>query len=72
MLDYFKIGNWIRICVDEKVYKLRLISYELNFEDYEKTSVDFSDVTMIGSDMTDIESVINNSKKNISKGIFSS
>lgn len=63
MLDYFKVGNWIRICVDEKVYKLRLISYELNFEDYEKTSVDFSDVTMIGSDMTDIESVINNSKK---------
>jgi hypothetical protein len=63
MLDYFKIGNWIRICVDEKVYKLRLISYELNFEDYEKTSVDFSDVTVIGSDMTDIESVINNSKK---------
>ena len=62
MLEYFKIGNWIRIGVDEQVYKLRLLSYELDFENSENTSVEFSDVTKIGNDLTDIENVISNAK----------
>lgn len=62
MLEYFKVGNWIRIGVDGQVYKLRLLSYELDFENYENTSVEFSDVTKIGNDLSDIENVISNAK----------
>lgn len=60
--DHFAIGNWIRIEVDGEVFKLRLLSYELDFSDYQNMSIEFSDVTKINDDLSDIQSVIQNAK----------
>lgn len=56
---YFEVGNWIRVQVDDTVYKLRLLEYEIDFDDFEKlSSVQFSDVTKIPSGITDIQDVL--------------
>jgi RNase P/RNase MRP subunit p29 len=54
----FKVGNWIRIQIDNKIYKLRLISYEIDFGDFNNINVEFSDVTKIKNSITDIENVL--------------
>lgn len=58
LLDMFEVGNWIRIKVDGKVYKLRIIEYEINYDDLQQLSIRFSDVKMAQGTETDIESVI--------------
>lgn len=58
---YFALGNWLRLIVDEKVYKLRLISYEINYDDLDTISVEFSDV-LTGTTITDIESILSQSQ----------
>jgi len=45
LLSYFECGNWIRTIDDDgNIYKLRLIDYEINFDNIEDISVTFSDV----------------------------
>ncbi len=56
--DNFAVGNWIHVCVDEKVYGLRLLSYTLNFDDLSGLSVTFSDVKAYRDGITDSQSVI--------------
>lgn len=58
---YFALGNWLRLIVDEKVYKLRLISFEINYDDLDTIPVEFSDV-ITGTTISDIESVLNQSQ----------
>lgn len=43
-IDDFDVGNWLRIEIDDKVYKLRLISYQINFGALNNIQVEFSDV----------------------------
>lgn len=40
----FDVGNWLRIEIDDKIYKLRLVSYEIDFSDLTVINVEFSDV----------------------------
>ena len=54
----FEVGNWIRVKVDDKVYKLRLIGYEIDYSDFNNSSVEFSDVLKISSGVSDIQSVL--------------
>lgn len=42
-VQYFDVGNWIRIEADDKIYKLQLISYEIDFGDLTNIQVEFSD-----------------------------
>lgn len=56
--SHFSVGNWMRIMVDSKVYKLRLIDYELDFDNVENTQVSFSDATDWNSSVNDVESVL--------------
>lgn len=58
LLDMFEVGNWIRIKVDGKVYKLRIIEYEINYDDLQQLNIRFSDVKIAQGTETDIESVI--------------
>lgn len=37
----FDVGNWLRIEVDDKIYKLRLLSYEIDFKDLTTIQVEF-------------------------------
>ena len=43
----FKVGNWLRV-MDESgtLYKLRLIDYEIQFDNLEEISVSFADVSL--------------------------
>ena len=58
IVKYFKLGNWIHICVNNQVYKLRLIGYEVNFSDLQHISVTFSDVKITSSGISDVKSVL--------------
>ena len=57
LVDSFNVGNWIRVQVDDKVFKLRLLEYEIDFGNFNNISVEFSDVTKIKNGITDLESV---------------
>lgn len=54
---HFSTGNWIRVRADENVYRLRLLSYDINFNDLTMLPVVFSDVTKTADGTTDSESV---------------
>lgn len=59
----FKNGNWICVGIDDKVYQLRIIEYEIDFSDTQNISVTFSDVVSTPDGMTDLESILSNSSK---------
>ena len=61
IVDYFSVGNWIRVAVDGQVYRLRLISYTINFEDLDTISIEFSDVKKCASGLNDTESIMEQS-----------
>ena len=47
-LSAFDSGNWLRIKVDDKIYKLRLVDWEIDYDKPENLSVEFSDVIYTG------------------------
>lgn len=55
---YFSVGNWMRIRIDDNVYKLRLISYTIDFNDLKEVSVKFSDVKICADGISDTESIL--------------
>jgi len=58
--DHFEVGNWIRIEVDDEIYKLRLLDYEINYDQLENLSITFSDVMYEDKKLgSDAPSVIN-------------
>ena len=59
IVDYFEVGNWIRVKIDNKLYRLRLLSYEIDFSDVMNLSVTFSDVKIAANGVTDSESILN-------------
>lgn len=59
LVDYFSVGNWIRIKTDGEVYRLRLLSYEIDFSDLTNISVEFSDVQKTVDGASDMESILN-------------
>ena len=60
LIDNFEVGNFIRIKVDGRLYRLRLTSYQIDFaEDGTAISVEFSDLTKVKNGATDFESIIN-------------
>lgn len=58
LVESFDVGNWIRVQVDGRIYKLRLLEYDINFGDFNNISVEFSDVTKIKNGITDVESIL--------------
>lgn len=58
LAKYFELGNWIRVQIDDKFYKLRLIEYQVNYGDFNDIPVEFSDVTKIKNSVTDVENVL--------------
>ena len=62
LVDYFSVGNWMRLSADNKIYKLRLISYEINYDSLNTISVDFSNVIQFNDVMSDIKSVLKQSQ----------
>lgn len=58
LIEHFNVGNWIRVQIDEEVYKLRLLEYNISFGSFDEISVEFSDVIKIKNGITDIQGVL--------------
>ena len=58
LVKHFELGNWIRVQVDGRIYKLRLLEYDIDFGNFDNISVEFSDVTKIKNSITDIKSIL--------------
>lgn len=58
LVNDFQIGNWIRVQVDDEVYKLRLISYTINYDNISNISVEFSDVAKLNNSINNIQGVL--------------
>lgn len=48
----FKNGNWICVGIDDQVYQLRIIEYEIDFSDTQNISVTFSDIIKLPDGMS--------------------
>lgn len=59
IVKYFEVGNWLRVRVDENIYRLRLLNYEVDFDNLENIAITFSDVTIVPSGTSDVESILN-------------
>lgn len=58
LVDYFQVGNWIRVKTDGTLYRLRLVSYTITFNSLQQISVEFSDTVVTPSSLSDIQSVL--------------
>ena len=58
IVDNFSVGNWIHIKIDNEVYRLRLISYSIDFDDLDNINIEFSDITKISTGISDIQSIL--------------
>ena len=58
LVKSFKVGNWIRVQIDDRIYKLRLLEYTIDYKDFDNIPVEFSDVTRVKNGITDVESVL--------------
>ena len=58
LAEYFETGNWIRIEVDGSIYKLRLLKYNIDFENPDYLEVEFSDVEKYRDGTTDVKSIL--------------
>lgn len=62
IVNKFETGNWIHVCVDEKIYYLRLLSYKIFYSDISKIEVEFSTVERTWSGSSDVKSVIDSAQ----------
>lgn len=62
LVEHFKVGNWLRVQVDNSIFKLRLLEYNINYGDFDNISVEFSDVVKIKNGVTDVQSVLEQAK----------
>ena len=58
IVDKFELGNWIRVNVDNNVYRLRLIAYTIDFDNLGVLDVTFSDVTHLSDGYLDMEGIL--------------
>lgn len=61
LVEHFSCGNWIRIKIEDELYQLRLLDYEIDFNNLSDISVTFSDVIRIADGVSNITAVINKS-----------
>lgn len=58
LVNDFEVGNWLRIMVDDELYKLRLIHYSIDYDDLNNISVEFSDVVKASSTVKSVQEVL--------------
>lgn len=58
IVDMFTVGNWIRVQIDDAIYRLRLISYTIDFDDLDNIPVEFSDVKKYIDGVTDSADIL--------------
>lgn len=60
--ENFKVGNWIHLQVDGKVYKLRLANWEVDYDDIDNLDIEFTDAIRVGGIISDVESILSKSR----------
>lgn len=60
--EKFQLGNWIRVKIDEKVYKLRFIGYEVTGRSLKNINTEFSDLVNIYNGTSDIKDILDQSQ----------
>ena len=60
--DKFEVGNFIKVGIDDKVYSLRLMSYETDFDSIQDMPVEFSTVKKVYTGYSDVQSVLDASR----------
>lgn len=60
--DKFEVGNFIKVGIDDKVYSLRLMSYETDFDSIQDMPVEFSTVEKMYTGYSDVQSVLDASR----------
>lgn len=58
LVKYFSCGNWIRVKIDNILYKLRLLEYNIDYDNLDNIDVDFSDVTYGVDGLTDTKNIL--------------
>lgn len=58
LVNHFQVGNWLRVEIDEEIYKLRLTKYTINFDNLNTIAVEFSDVINIKDTVRSVRDVI--------------
>lgn len=58
LVDDFAVGNWLRVMIDDKLYKLRLIEYTIDYDNLDNISVEFSDTVRVKSSVKSIKGVL--------------
>lgn len=58
----FEGGNWLRVALDNKIYRLRLIHFKIDFENLDNIEVEFSEVTQTAYGLNDTKSLMNKLK----------
>lgn len=66
LIDSFAVGNWIRIGMEDKIFKLRLLSYQINFDELQTIDVEFSTVEKIQDGSSDLSSILNSASSMVS------
>ena len=62
LVNHFKVGNWIRFIVDNKVYRLRLIKIGYDNSDESKIITEFSNLTVVPDIQSDVKSVLSSAQ----------
>lgn len=60
--DKFEVGNFIKVGIDDRVYSLRLMSYETDFDSIQDMPVEFSTVEKVYTGYSDVQSVLDASR----------
>lgn len=58
----FDVFNWIRLKVDNNIYKLRLMSIQVSFNDMQKIDIEFSTLVNNNNYLSDVESILSQAK----------
>lgn len=64
IINYFEVGNYIRMQIDETIYKMRLLSYEITFseDNIQTINVEFSDVINAKNNVLGIKQILDQAK----------
>ena len=58
LIEKFKVGNWLRVEIDDEIYRVRLIEYDIDYDDIESIDVEFSDTVKSRDSISDIQSIL--------------
>ena len=64
IINYFETGNYIRMQIDETIYKMRLLSYKITFseDNIQTINVEFSDVINAKNNALEIKQILDQAK----------